>query len=256
MPEGGEGSKPRAVATMIGLIRDQLAAQLEEANSNFGNTLTLIGIDATLIGVAIAGAGQLGGNYWVVLVGLLVTVALLLFAIRTHGMSLGPSAVSFYEAFGSSDDQDFETQLLIELDAAFAANGRALQVQQARILRALVLILIVTGYAVLLAVSSGHGGEREAARAARHDCRRLDGPQQGEAGIHTRRICRADHQLDSRPCGARCASAHCGAGARARVALSGGTRRRQAWRCCRVMHWRGCGSSTRLLSARPREVRK
>jgi hypothetical protein len=197
MGEEGEKDTPRATATMVGLIQDQLEAQLEEANSNFGNTLTLIGIDATLIGVAIAGAGQLGSNYWIVLIGLLATVVLLLLAIRTSGMSLGPRALSFYEAFGEVEDRDFESELLVELDAAFAANARALQIQQARILRALVLMVLIMGYAVVLALSSGHGEEQARAGSGHHHPPRGEGSPQGGQGADTRWIRCSDHQSDS-----------------------------------------------------------
>lgn len=198
MGEEGEKDTSRATATMVGLIQDQLEAQLEEANSNFGNTLTLIGIDATLIGVAIAGAGQLGSNYWIVLTGLLATVVLLLLAIRTRGMSLGPRALSFYEAFGEVDDRDFESRLLVDLDAAFAANARALQIQQARILRALALMVLIMGYAVVLALSSGHGEEQAAARAGsgRHHLTCGEVSPQGGKGADTWWIRRSDHQSD------------------------------------------------------------
>jgi len=199
----GERDTPRAAATMVGLIQDQLAAQLEEANSNFGNTLTLIGIDATLVGVAIAGAGQLGGNYWIVLAGLLTTVVVLLLGIRTRGMSLGPRAVSFYEAFGEVDDREFESKLLVDLDAAFAANARALQIQQARILRALALMVLIMGYAVVLALSSGHGEKGAAAREGpgchRRGCHHRphrDGSPQGRKSVDPWWVCRPDHQSD------------------------------------------------------------
>jgi hypothetical protein len=148
---------------MISLAQTQLTAQLADVSANSAGALTLAGIDATLIGVAIAGEGQLGQNYRIVLVGLLLSTLTFLLGTQTgtrrREPTLGPRPSAFYERFGGTASDGFQLQLLADLSAAFDANARILQVQVARILRAALLMTAMLVYAVFLALSSAHGAK-------------------------------------------------------------------------------------------------
>lgn len=212
---------------MVTLAQAQLSAQFADISANAAGALTLAGIDATLIGVAIAGAGQLGQNYRIVLVGLLLSALTFLLGTQTGTRSseptLGPRPSAFYERFGAVASSEFELQLLADLGAAFDANARILQVQVARLLRAALLMIAMLVYSVFLALSSDHGVKQRSSDPHGHHV------GAGAKGFHPRWTGHiADQPGSGIRCSRRAGPRHC-----QRVSCHCGGRARDSSRSCR-----------------------
>jgi hypothetical protein len=238
---------------MVEFARAQLSAQVADASSNASEALTIAGISAALMGVAIVGEGQLGQNYWIAVIGLLASTLLFLYAAFSGPeMMLGPQPLAFYE---SIRNDLFEEQLLSDLGMAFNANARLLRGQATRLLRGVIVMVAMLAYTAVLALSSGHGASTS---CTGHEFEhRFRACHQGSAGFHTRWICHVDQESHPGSCRAQRADGDPGACRRRQTRLSSAGRRSdlRGHMACHALWMRTSVRGRRMLRACPKATR-
>lgn len=144
--------KIAAVASLIDLASNQIAASLARAESLDTQALSLIGFAAAMVAVAVAAEGLLGGHSWIAIPGLAASTAFGVSVLAVTRFDLGPSPNQLYAEIerDSISNEQLVANLLADLVEADTSNQGPLRLKTARLLAAVAALMATIIYTTVL----------------------------------------------------------------------------------------------------------
>jgi hypothetical protein len=139
---GTASNQDQTLEAMLALAQTQILAQVTDEASLDGRNMGLLAFNGALLGGTLAAKTLLGGYWWTPLVAVGLATAPCLWSVFAKNSAFGPPAREFYEKFGGQDSRLARTQLLADLDDAFAFNASRVR---AKAFRLQVALGILTG---------------------------------------------------------------------------------------------------------------
>ncbi len=118
---------------MLLLSRTQILAQVTDEASLDGRTTGLLAFNGALLGGTLAARSLLGPCWWTPLVVVALASSPCLWSVFQKSSAFGPPAREFFEEFGGQDAIRARTQLLADLDDAFAFNAARVRTKTLRL---------------------------------------------------------------------------------------------------------------------------
>jgi hypothetical protein len=134
----------------LAVSQTQILAQVTDETSLDGRNMGLLAFNGALLGGDLAARGLLGVYWWTPLVAVGLATAPCLWSVFEKNSAFGPPAREFYERFGGQDAMQARTQLLADLDDAFAFNASRVKAKTLRLQAALGILTCGLVIAALL----------------------------------------------------------------------------------------------------------
>ena len=138
---------------MLALSHTQILAQVTDEASIDSRTVGILAFNGALLGGTVAAKALLGHYWWTPLVVVGLAASPCLWSVFKKTSAFGPTALGFYEEFGSKGPLKARTQLLADLDDTFDFNAGRVRWKTWRPRAALVILVVgLIVVAILIAV--------------------------------------------------------------------------------------------------------